>query len=172
MKLYLHTYMYIKQTQKICIRIMLIKLSKSCAAAFSIAAAVLTQLKSQHLLAASLPALHWWGPSWEASPGKHLWSTPNRHQPQHNSPETSPRNISRGCGSTTASALRNIVLGDKVLADEAGDADSSPIFLRRAFPHPTSAQGEAQRTVCHVSWSHTSLSERKQDSLREDNLQP
>lgn len=151
---------------------MLIKLSESSATAFSVAAAVFIQLKSQYLLAANLNALYWWGPSWEASPGKHLWRAPKRHQLQHSSPETSARNISRGYGSTTSSALPNIILGVKVLADEEGDADSLPIFLRRAFPHSPSAQGEAQRAVCHASWSHTSLSERKQDSLREDNLQP
>lgn len=110
---------------------MLIKLSKSSAMAFPITAVISMQLKtSKPTLHQSLPVVYRWGISRDASWGRRLLSMSNRHQPQHQAwwPQSlSPRNASRGSGSTAANILHNIILVDKVLADEVGDAGSSPV---------------------------------------------
>lgn len=68
---------------------------------------------------------------------KHLLSMPTIDQPRHESQQPlrlSPRNTSRGCGSTTDNILHNIIRVDKVLVLKLGDAGFTPsLFLRRSF---------------------------------------
>lgn len=116
---------------KIYISSVLIKLSRSSATAFPIAAAISVQLKIlKPTLHQSLPVMYSWDISWEASWGKHLVSMPNIHQTCHEAQcpkRLSPRNMSRGCGSTTANILHNIILVDKAVVHEVGDAGSLPV---------------------------------------------
>lgn len=86
----------------------------------------------------SLFLMYRYGMSWEASWSKHLLSMPTIDQPCHESQQPqrfSPRNMSRGCGSTTANILHNIILVDKALVLELGDAGSLPVSFWGDLSH-------------------------------------
>lgn len=115
---------------KIYIWFLLVKLPKSSATSFPIATAISIPLKILKLtLYQRLPVMNRWAPPERLYEVNIFWACLT-HQPCHDAQQPqrlSPRNTSSCWGSTTANFLPCIVLVDKALVCEVGDAGSLPV---------------------------------------------